>query len=97
MESQDLTDQLSESIEAADLELLTEDAQSSSDADSFADIVADIMEGETTVDDVDRRIVAWLNRTFDIPFVPEAIEGKLFGLAVDAVKAAAVQTAKRLA
>jgi hypothetical protein len=97
MSKQALTDQIAETVDGAELEQLDAAAQPTSDDDSFADIVSDIVEGDTTAGEVDDRVSAWLNDTFDIPFVPEAIEAKLFGLAVDAVKAAAVQTAKRLA
>jgi len=97
MADQSLTDQIAETVDGAELEQLDAAAQPTSEDDSFADIVSDIVDGATTAEEVEDRISDWLNETFDIPFVPEAIEGKLFGLAVDAVKAAAVQTAKRLA
>jgi hypothetical protein len=92
-----VTDQLASSIKGAELAELKTGASEETEEDSFADLVVDIKEGNATSHEVDERVTNLLNDLVDIPYVPEAIEGKLLGFAVDAVKTALVQIVERLA
>ena len=87
---------LADSIKGADLKTLQADADEESDADSFPDLVDDIVSGNTTAEKVDERLDALLNDLIDIPYVHEAIEGKLLDFTTDGIKAALVQVAYRV-
>jgi len=91
-----LSEDLASDIEGADLETLQTAASEETGEDSFADLLADIVEGNTTPNGVDERIQALLNDVVDIPYVPESVEGKLLGFAVDGVKVALLQVAQRV-
>ena len=91
-----LSEDLASDIEGADLETLQTAASEETGEDSFADLLSDILSGDTTAEEVDDRIQTLLNDFVDIPYVPEGIEGKLFGFAVDGVRAALLQIAQRV-
>jgi hypothetical protein len=91
-----LSEDLASDIEGADLETLQTAASEETEEDSFADLLSDILSGDTTAEEVDDRIQALLNDFVDIPYVPEGIEGKLLGFAVDGVRAALLQIAQRV-
>lgn len=95
MANNEVSDQLAQSIKAAEPERLETTAKESTDEDSFADLLQDIVDGNVNVDEVDSRIVALLNDLLNIPILPEFMEGKILGLAVDAVKTALIQVTKR--
>ena len=94
--SSQVKDDLKESVPAK-VDKLDESSRPESEKDSFADLLDDLIEGNVeSTEEVDKRIVGLLNDLLDIPLVPEYLEGKIFGLAVDGVKVALVQVADRL-
>jgi len=92
----DVSQSLAKSIDGAELETLQTTASEESDEDSLADIVSDVVHGETTAEEVEERLAERLDELVDIPYVPEALEGKVFDHALDALKVAVVQLASRL-
>jgi len=92
----DVSTQLANDIQGAELDKLQTTASEESDEDSFADIVSDVANGETTAEEVEERLGDLLNELVDIPYVPEALEDKAFDYALDGLKVAVVQLASRL-
>lgn len=94
--AEDIPKSIAEKVQGANLAKLQTGADETTDEDSFADLLSDIVDGSVSAEEVDTRIVALLNDLFDIPMLPENVERRLFGFAVDGVKIALVQVAERL-
>jgi len=97
MSNTDLKEELAKDVEAASLERIEAPAEEESDEASFADLVEDIIEGDIEAEEFDNRVKDILASLFDIPYVPDALEARLLGFGIDAVKAALIQVAKRFA
>jgi len=86
---------LAEKIEAAELEEPPESLKTEGEEDTFSDIVADIVTGETTPSDVEERLLDWANRQVDIPLIPESVEERILRTVKGLLMQAAVESAER--
>lgn len=94
MQVSDLADHLEEEIQAAELVDVPEGGEEEED---FGDIVESIVRGDATVEEIEDRVVSWVNERVDIPFVPEEIEEKMFEMVSSLLRKAAVEVARRIA
>ena len=96
--SEDISDGLEQSIEAAKPEKLATAKPTSDEEDEkdFADIVKAVAEGEISPDELKDELVEWANRRLDVPFVPEALEAQLVGLTMDLLVTAVTELAMSL-
>lgn len=94
-----ISDGLADSIEGAKPETLSTAAPTTDEEDErdFGDIVEGVAEGDISPEELEEILVGWANDRLDVPFVPEALEGQLLGLAVDLLTTAIVEAATSLA
>jgi len=95
MSDTEISDTLAKQIEAAEPEELPQNLKTEGEEDSFSDIVADIVTGETTPSEVEDRLIDWANDKVDIPLVPEGVEERILRTVKGLLVQAATESAKR--
>jgi len=96
MSDKQINDALNEQIKAAKPEKLDTSSLKSEGKDSFGDIVADVISGETSTEEVEERVVDWANRQVDVPLIPESVEEQAIQVLKDLLIQAVVEAAQSL-
>lgn len=93
MADNDLQEQLEKKVRAAELVDIPVAEEQQEDFGEIAEMVA---RGDASLNEVEDKVVEWVNERVDIPFVPEFMEDKIFSLVSSLLRKAALEAAKSM-